>query len=322
MTPQVSVVVPTFKRPALLRRCLDALVAQDFDPAAYEVIVVDDAPTSETAALVADCAQRAVPTLRYLPAVDSHGPAAARNLGWRAARGAIVAFTDDDCVPTPHWLRAGVAAFVDGVAGAAGRVWVPLPPTPTDYERNAVALEHGEFVTANCFYRRDALATVGGFDERFTAPFREDTDLFMTLLEHGVRLVHTREAVVVHPIRPAAWGVSLVQQRRSVFNALLYKKHPALYRQRIQPAPPWRYYGIVGALLAAGGGALAGQRWLALGAGAAWLFMTGRFCAERLDRTSRAPGHVAEMMVTSALIPPLAVYWRLRGALRYRVWFL
>ena len=59
------------------------------------------------------------------------------------------------------------------------------------------------------------------------------------------------QAVVVHPVRPAAWGVSLGQQRKSMFNALLYQKHPQLYRCRIQPGPPWHYYRIAGALLGA-----------------------------------------------------------------------
>jgi hypothetical protein len=50
-----------------------------------------------------------------------------------------------------------------------------------------------------------------------------------------------------------------------------------------------------------------------------WVGLTGRFCARRLRGTSRAPGHVAEMVVTSALIPPLAVFWRVRGAVRFGV---
>src|SRR5439155_26899467 len=107
-----------------------------------------------------------------------------------------------------------------------------------------------------------------------------------------------------------------------MFKALLYKKHPALYRRRIQPAPPWRYYRIAGALLTAGAAGLGGRRRLACLAAAAWAGMTARFCAQRLAWTSRAPRHVAEMAVTSALIPPLALFWRLRGAVKYRVRFL
>jgi GT2 family glycosyltransferase len=318
----ISIVVPTCNRPALLERCLAALIAQDFDPAAYEVIIADDAACAATRELVERWAERARPTLRYLAVTGRHGPAAARNAGWCAARGAIIAFTDDDCVPDRGWLRAGAAAFIDGVAGACGRVIVPLPATPTDYELNAAGLEQAEFATANCFYRRDALAAVGGFDERFTTAWREDSDLFFTLMRHGYRLVSAPDAAVVHPVRPAPWGVSLQQQRKSLFNALLYKKHPVLYRERIQPAPPWHYYRIVAALLLMLGARLRGQRRLALAAAAVWAGMTGRFCAQRLRATSHAPCHVAEMIVTSALIPPLAIFWRICGAVRFRVFFL
>jgi len=319
---RVSVVVPTYRRPDLLRRCLAALGAQDLPATDYEVIVADDAADAATRELVEAEGARCGAAFRYVPVTGRHGPAAARNAGWRAARGAIVAFTDDDTLPAPDWLRHGLAAFVDGVAGVNGTIVVPLPPCPTDYARDVAGLEAAEFATANCFCRRDVLAAVGGFDERFTAAWREDSDLHFTLLERGHHLGSAPEAVVVHPVRPAGWGVSLRQQSKARFNALLYRKHPALYRQRIQAAPPWRYYGIVGALLAAVAAALGGRRRSALAAGGVWLLLTGQFCAMRLRDTSRAPSHVAEMLATSALIPFLAVYWRLRGALAFRVPFL
>lgn len=324
-------VVPTHRRPALLDRCLAALVAQDFDPCAYEVIVVDDAGCPETRRVVERCAGGVTtrpgrPCVRYLPVTGTHGPAAARNLGWRAARGEFVAFTDDDCIPAPGWLAASVSALEGENGhrreGAWGPIVVPIPGEPTDYERNAARLEGAEFATANCVYRQDVLASTGGFDERFTMAWREDSDLHFTLLERGCRLAHAPEAVVLHPVRPAPWGVSLAQQRKNRFNALLYKKHPALYRERVQPLPPWRYYAIVAAGLGALGGAWSGHRGLALGASIAWGVMTGAFCLSRLRGTSRGSRHVLEMMVTSALIPPAAVYWRLRGALEFRVWFL
>jgi hypothetical protein len=69
---------------------------------------------------------------------------------------------------------------------------------------------------------------VGGFDERFTAPWREDSDLVVTQLECNARLVRVPEAAVVHAVRPARWGVSVRQQSKSMFSALLYKKHPVL----------------------------------------------------------------------------------------------
>jgi GT2 family glycosyltransferase len=199
---------------------------------------------------------------------------------------------------------------------------MPLPERPTDYERNEAQLARAEFVTANWFCRRDVLEAVGGFDERFTMAWREDSDLHFTLLERSYRIVRAPDALVVHPLRKAPWGVSLTQQRKARFNALWYKKHPDLYRQRIQPAPPWHYYAIGSSVLAGLAGALGGQPWLLLGGAAAWAALTGWFCGRRLHRTSTEPRHVAEMLVTSALIPFLSIYWRLRGALQFRVFFL
>ena len=364
MSIQVSVVVPTYQRPRLLERCLQALLDQHFDPSAYEIIVVDDGndpvtrqlvanyqnqlpsrlemrPQPEPARLDTPWSRRAaaadhppggaasfracvttVPRLVYLPARRTHGPAAARNLGWRQANGRIIAFTDDDCLPAPSWLSEGTAAFRGEIAAVNGRVVVPLPAHPTDHARNTTGLEHSLFVTANCFYRKDVLASLGGFDERFPAAWREDSDLFFTLRERGYRWVNAPDAVVVHPVRPVPWGSSLHHQRKSLYNALLFKKHPDLYRQIIQPSPPWRYYGMLGALLAALLGLLRAKPLLALLGFFTWLGLLARFIQRRLENTSHAPRHVLEMIVTSLFIPPLSIYWRLRGAIKYRVFFL
>ena len=319
---RVSVVVPTYRRSQLLDRCLAALAAQDLDVSSFEVIVADDAASEATRCQVEGWAGRCPVPLRYISVTTTRGPAGARNAGWRSARGEIIAFTDDDCIPDRGWLTAGVAAFAADVDAVTGRVVVPVPDEPTDYERNEAGLEGARFVTANCFVRRAALEAVDGFDERFTAAWREDSDLHFNLLEAGRRIIMAPQAIAVHPVRPAPWGVSLRQQRKSLFDALLYKKHPRLYRGEIRPGPPWDYYANLASIATAIVGAASGSLALATAGVGSWLLLTGRFCAQRLRRTSRAPRHVAEMVVTSALIPPLSVFWRLYGALRFRVLFL
>ncbi len=322
MSIRASVIVPTHCRSKLLARCLAALLDQDFDSTSYEIIVADNAGDITTQKLVESWPAHGRAPLRYLQANHRPGPAAARNTGWKAARSEFIAFTDDDCIPDRGWLRAGVSALEAGADAASGRILVPLPAEPTDYERNEAGLEKAEFATANCFCRRQALAAVGGFDERFTAAWREDSDLHFALLENGRPIVSVPQALVIHPVRSADWGVSLPQQRKSQFNALLYKKHPKLYRARIQRSPPWFYYLATGMVLAALGASLAGRSGIALGAAGVWLLLTAWFCAYRLRNTRRSLGHVLEMVMTSALIPPLSVYWRLRGALRFGVLFL
>jgi hypothetical protein len=113
-------------------------------------------------------------------------------------------------------------------------------------------------------------------------------------------------------------GVSLRQQRKSLFDALLYKKHPDLYRRHIRPAAPLDYYGMLLALLTALGGGLAGSVVVPVGAGCVWAVLMVRFLGRRLRGTSRAPAHLAEMVCTSLLIPALSVFWRLYGAVKFR----
>ncbi|HJT35319.1 MAG TPA: glycosyltransferase family 2 protein, partial [Pirellulales bacterium] len=137
---RISVVVPTYRRHDLLRRCLAALAAQQFEGGDYEVIVADDAADPATRRLVETEAETANCDMRYVPVEKTHGPAAARNAGWRAARSEFIAFTDDDCLPQPGWLAAGVEALVGGADAAWGRLEMPLPPKPTDYQRDAAGL--------------------------------------------------------------------------------------------------------------------------------------------------------------------------------------
>ena len=163
---------------------------------------------------------------------------------------------------------------------------------------------------------------MGGFDARFKTAWREDSDLYFSILARGGRVVRAERALVTHPVRQTSWGVSLRLQRNSMYNALLYKKHPQLYRQRIQAGPPWRYYVIVLALSTVLLGLARESPMLAATGGALWLLLTARFCLQRLRDTARDTAHVAEMVLTSMLIPPLSVFWRLRGAIKYRVFFI
>ena len=318
MSTRVSVVIPTYSRPRLLARCLKALAAQTLPRGDYELIVVSDGPDARTRAAV----RRSAFPVRHVELDRRSGPAAARNAGWRAAVSPTVAFTDDDTVPAAGWLAAGLAEIAAGADAVTGRIVMPLSVTPTDYERDAARLAEAEFVTANCFVTRRMLQTVGGFDERFTLPWREDSDLHFRLLEHDAAIRRAPRALVVHPVRAARFGVSLAQQRKILFDALLYKKHPRLYRQRIRRAPRFDYYAIVAALFVASLGLALDAPAVTVAAAAVWLLLTIRFAASRLADTRRAWRDVGEVLVTSAAIPPLAVFWRVVGAARFRVVFL
>lgn len=324
-TPHVAVVVPTMGRPSMLRRCLLALLSQTLEPQRVEIIVANDRPDEKTERVVEALRQshKNGPMLHYLAVTDGTGPAHARNLGWRYSVAPIIAFTDDDTIPDPRWLEEGLRVMQkENAAAAAGRIIVPLPDEPTDYELDASGLERAEFVTANCFVRRELLRECQGFDERYAAAWREDADLQFHCLERGYRIARATWATVVHPVRPAGFGVSLKQQRKVQFDALLYRKYKGLYRERIRRSPRYDYYLTVALLLVGLVGAAVGNGLLATICLGAWALLTLRLCLRRLRHTSHAPMHVLEMLVTSAAIPPLAVFWRMVGNFRFRVLLL
>lgn len=322
--PEVTVVVPTYGRVDLLDRCLDALLRQTLEGRRFEVIIVDDNPRHNTRQLVAVWRASAGPrgpSILYLPNHINHGPAAARNAGWRHARAPLIAFTVDDAVPAPGWLKNGIDAFDENTDAVSGKIQMPLSAPPTDYQREARQLEQAEFVAANCFCRKSILEKVEGFDERFQSGWREDHDLHFRLLKIRAGINRAPEALVIQPVRPARWGASLFQLKKMAFDALLYKKHPQLYRQKVGAAPRWDYCAIVAALLLTLSGLVAGSDPVAATGATAWLLLTATFFGKRLRGTSRAPSHIAELVITSALIPPLAVFWRIAGAIRFRVRF-
>jgi len=226
--PSYSVVVPTVGRPSLAR--LLAALRAGSGPAPEVVVVVDDR-RAPRAALDLPAWSR----LQVVPGAGS-GPAAARNLGWRATATRWVAFLDDDVLPPPNWparLAADLAGLPASVGGSQGRLRVPLPADrrPTDWERATAGLAGARWATADMAYRRSALVRVGGFDERFTRAYREDAELALRVLDAGFSLVRgSRE--VTHPVRPASPWVSLGTQAGNADDALVRRLHGRDWRER------------------------------------------------------------------------------------------
>ena len=106
-----------------------------------------------------------------------------------------------------------------------------------------------------------------------------------------------------------------------MFNALLFKKYPEMYRRFIQSGPPLRYYGILLTTLGFLPAMLAGNTLLAAAMAGAWAGMILHFTFLRLRHTKRTPSHILEMLFTSMLIPYLSIFWRIYGAFKFRVFF-
>jgi glycosyltransferase involved in cell wall biosynthesis len=321
ISPFVSVVIPTHARPELLQRCLDALVTQDYPTERFEIIVVEDGGPADGKDVVERVNHTSAIAVRYL-GVSRGGPAAARNRGWHMARGEIIAFTDDDTIPHLRWLAEGVKAILDGADVVSGRTVVPLSEAPSDADKNTRGLEQATLATCNAFCRRLLLEATGGFDTRFTRAYREDSDLEFTLRDAGARLVRNQAAVVVHPPRAESRYVSVRQQQNQFFDALLYRKHPVQFHRMIRAWPPFAYYSIVLAQLVTILGAVLRRPRLASIGLVVWLPLVLRFFQRRARGTRASLRDRADLLLTSIVIPPVALYWRLKGALYFKVPFL
>jgi glycosyltransferase involved in cell wall biosynthesis len=317
---KVSVVIPTYHRPQLLLRCIEALRNQTFNAGTFEIIIVSDGPDEKTKTAINDLKKDA-PLIRFISLAEKKGPAAARNLGWNSSRAKLIAFTDDDCIPDRSWLSSLWNAFLRAPGNKvafSGRTIVPISKNPTDYERNISHLADAEFITANCACTLSALQKVNGFDEEFTMAWREDSDLQFKFLENNIPICKVENAVVTHPVRKAPWGVSIKDEKKGIFNALLYKKYPGLYKKRIQSSPPWHYYVIVCSMASFLCGIFVNHPGLTWVSFIVWLSITGWFTIRRLKNTSRRFEHISEMAITSMIIPFLSIFYRIYGALKFK----
>jgi len=203
----ISVVVPTRHRPEALARCLAALARQRVD--ALQVIVVNDG-TAPVTAPGADVVRAA-----------GAGPAAARNLGARAARGGVICFTDDDCAPGPDWARRLAGACADGGAAAGTTIADPAAGTAAAAAQlltNTLMTTSRDNATGGLRFAPTCnlachAATFRAlmFDESFALAAGEDRDWCARLVDTGAVLRHVPDAVVVH--RPALGVRGLVRQQ-------------------------------------------------------------------------------------------------------------
>lgn len=231
-----SVVVPVYNGAGLIERCLDALAHQSgVQPDAYEIIVVDDGSTDDTAAQVRGWIERHPQQVCRLVQQPNGGPAVARNQGAQAARGDVLLFTDADCAPVPHWIRALLTPFGEPtVVGAKGtylthQAGIVPRFVQAEYEdryRRMAGRAAIDFIdTYSAAYRRGIFLENGGFDPRFRGSC-EDQEFSFRLVAKGYRLVFVPEAQVVH-IHDADVG-EYVRRKAIIgfWKALLTRVHP------------------------------------------------------------------------------------------------
>jgi glycosyltransferase involved in cell wall biosynthesis len=289
VTPAFSVVIPTFQRPATLRRVLDALALQREAPD-FEVVVVDDGSTDGTRSMLES--YRPSYPFRFLSQANA-GPAAARNRGVREARGVTILFLGDDTVPEPPLLavhaRAHREAGSDRVAVLGYTTWPEeRRVTPFLHHINEYGLQFGygliedpESVPFNFFYTsnislpRALLFEAKLFDTTFPYAAWEDIEISYRLTRRGMRILYRPQAVARHYHDISFASFRHRQHSSGESAAVFYGKHPELSG----------FLGVPDALVFAGQPTL-GARARAFWAGLAerWELPGGRRAMERVLR--------------------------------------
>ncbi len=204
--PSVSVVIPVFDHSERLGACLASLAAQSYPRELFDVILVDNGCKADLAGLAAR-----FPAVRVV-SEPSPGSYAARNAGVHASHGAILAFTDADCVPAPDWIENGVKALLStpGAGLVAGNIEVvfsnPENPTPVELYEGLASFRQEDYVrrwhfgaTANLFTSRRVFERVGPFEQRLHS--LGDREWGQRTWDAGYVPVYCASACVSHPAR-------------------------------------------------------------------------------------------------------------------------
>jgi GT2 family glycosyltransferase len=229
----VAVAISTYNRRERLTTLLATLECQTMPKEQFEVVIVDNGSGDGTLDELATLRSRTSLRLNVVRVDVNNGPAHGRNAAWRASRAPVVAFTDDDCTPTPRWLELGLAEIDRGTGIVVGRT----SPRPDQlhllgpFSRTMDTNDERYFATCNVFYRRTDLEAVGGFDEGFTTPAGEDTDLAYRVRRLGRTTAFAPEALVYHDVRPSSVRATLRETLRWGGIVRFIARHPTEARR-------------------------------------------------------------------------------------------
>jgi glycosyltransferase involved in cell wall biosynthesis len=239
----------TYNRAALLERVLDACFEQTIPPSSYEVVLVNDGSTDETAQTIERVRARSTCELVVVEQPNS-GLAKGRNAGIARARGERIIFIDDDVLVLPNFveehLRSHASHLQAIVRGGAIDVesFDDLPPpiwSIKDYSGNY-------FWTTNVSLPLETIRSIGGFNETFSEYGWEDIDVGLRLRERGVKAVFNPRALVYHfKPRPSRARVEAMiaqaraQARTAVKLARLHPHWRAYLATGINPVQRWMH---------------------------------------------------------------------------------
>lgn len=227
----ISVIIPAYNAENFIDKCLKSLSNQNYPKNKYEIIVVDDGSTDDTVDVV-----RKFKKVKLIEQKHS-GPAAARNLGVKRAKGEIVLFTDSDCIPDKNWIKNMVEPFKDKkIVGVSGTYKTlnkdKLAARFAGYEiedrhEKLKKQESIDFIgTFSAGYKKKIFLKFGGFDESFPIASSEDPDFSFRISKAGLKMIFQPKAFVYHRHPDNLWIFFKKKFWRGYWRILLYKKHP------------------------------------------------------------------------------------------------
>ena len=233
---EATVIIATRDRAGFLRDSL-ACLARQSAAGRFDVVVVDNGSTDATGTVIAEAAAASSGSVRGLSVAEANR-GKARNAGLAAAGGSIIIFCDDDTLPPERFVEAHLAAH-GGAADArlaAGKRVVSGPiinvsdaqvlplPGPQNFSR-------AFFCTCNVSVAKDALQSVGGFDERYDLYGWEDTDVGVRLRAAGLRRVFAWDAYIYHVKPPESLALDravALAREKGTMAARFVRKSPTL----------------------------------------------------------------------------------------------
>ncbi len=225
---EISVVMPAYNASRTIRECLEAITSQDFAQG-YEVIVVNDGSTDNTAEIV-----RGFGNVKLI-SQENAGPASARNNGAKNAKGSIVVFIDSDCIAQPNFLKEISRPFSDAdVSGVQGAYLCRNKQLmerfgQLEIEQRYERMKKRRFIdfmgSYAAAYGKNVFLEFGGFDESFPVASGEDTDLSFRISSAGHKFVFNPKANVYHFHPDSLRKYLRVKFFRGYWRVLVYRKH-------------------------------------------------------------------------------------------------
>lgn len=244
----LTVIIPTYNRKDILKKCLNAIFNQTYPQSNYEIIVIDDGSTDGTEALVKSLLNDSPCALRYFKQKNK-GPATARNVGITNASGKVVLFIGDDIIATStlleehyNWHKRyshdniAVLGYVTWVPGAKVTLfmeWLEQSGVQFGYSliRDSADVPYNFFYTSNVSVKRDFLLKYGLFDEDFPYAAWEDIELAYRLAGEGLRIVYNSAAVGYHEHQVCPRSFCKRSRLAGKAMAILHQKHPELRKR-------------------------------------------------------------------------------------------